>query len=74
MKQQKLQALFMSLSDYEKDWLEQSRKAFEQEYQIRFTTMQAYVNHLAINVVERKLKGEFVPRHIDEARAGRYLF
>jgi len=64
----------MSLSTYEKDCLEQSRKTFEQENNICFTTMQAYVDHLAMAVVEKKRRGEFVPRHIDEARAGRYLY
>jgi hypothetical protein len=74
MKPKKMQALFMSLSTYEKNCLEQSKKVFEQENNIQFTTMQAYVDHLAMAVVVKKMNGEFVPRHIDEARAGRYLF
>ncbi|WP_198264466.1 hypothetical protein [sulfur-oxidizing endosymbiont of Gigantopelta aegis] len=73
MKNKELQALFRSLDNYEIDCLKQSQKVFEIDTNIRFTSVQAYMNHLAMMVIDRQNNGEFVPRHIDEARAGRYL-
>ncbi|MCW8932874.1 MAG: hypothetical protein OQL19_21865 [Gammaproteobacteria bacterium] len=73
MKQQELQAIYQSLDDYELKILQQSKEDFELSENIRFTNLQAYINHLALSVREKQLNGEFVPRNHEEAQAGYYL-
>ncbi len=73
MKQIELQTLYHSLNQYEINRLQQSRADLEGKEKIRFTNLFAYVGHLAMAVTDRQSKGEFVPRSIEEARAGVYL-
>ena len=73
MKQKELQALYQSLDQYEINILRNRMDDFERTENIRFTNLQAYINHLAIEVRERQYKGEFVPRNMMEAQAGYYL-
>ena len=73
MKQIKLQAIYHSLDQYEINILQQSMDDFEQSENIRFTSLQAYIDHLAMSVREKQCNGEFVPRNIEEAQAGHYL-
>lgn len=73
MKANDLQALYHSLDPFEITILQQSLKDFEQQEKIRFTSLYAYITHLATAVIDRQQKGEFVPRSIEESRAERYL-
>lgn len=73
MKQADLQAIYQSLDQYEINLLKQSMADVEQSENIRFTSIQAYINHLAVSVRERQCNGEFVPRNLEEAQAGCYL-
>ena len=72
MKHQELQVLYHSLDPYEINILQQSRDDFERIENIRFTNLQAYVGHLAMTVIDKQCRGEFVPRSIEEARAANH--
>ncbi len=73
MKADELQALYHSLDQFEITILKQSREDFEQSKNIRFTSLFAYIGHLASAVIDRQNRGEFVPRSIEESRSARYL-
>ncbi len=65
--------LQLSLSSFEKETLQASRCALEQEKAIYFISLNAYINYLAQKVIAKKQAGEFVPRSIEESRAGHPL-
>jgi recombinational DNA repair protein (RecF pathway) len=65
--------LQFSLSSFEKETLQASRYALEQKQAIRFITLNAYIDYLGKKIVARKQLGEFVPRSIEESRAGHPL-
>ena len=73
MKPEQLQAIYHSLDQYEKKLLKQNMVDVEQSENIRFTSLQAYINYLAMSVREKQSNGEFVPRNLEEAQAGCYL-
>ena len=73
MKPAELQAIYQTMGKYEIKLLTQSMIDLEQAQNIRFTSVQAYIDHLAIAVREKQCQGEFVPRNQEEAQAGCYL-
>jgi hypothetical protein len=73
MQYHQIKRLFCSLNAFEKKILQGSRDDFEQAKNIRFINLECYVIYLANAVLDRQHKGEFVPRSIEEARAGRNL-
>ncbi len=73
MNNRELQVLYRSLDQYERSMLKQSMRHFEENKQIQFINLQAYLDYLAIAVTNRQNKGEFVPHNIKEAQAGQYL-
>ena len=68
-----IKTLYQSLDEFEKSLLQEQREIFEQQQSIRFLNLEAYLSHLATKVINRKIQGEFVPRSMEEARAGYYL-
>lgn len=68
-----LLTIYHTLTQYEKNVLQQSKEEFERLENVRFTNLYAYMNHLAMSVKARQSKGEFVPRSMEEAQAGYYL-
>jgi len=68
-----IEQLYYSLNEQEKYLLQVRRQAFEQHNNIRFITLESYVNHLALEVVIRERNGEFLPRSAEEAIAGHHI-
>lgn len=73
MKQDPIQSLCKSFSYDEISLLEQLRQDFEMEHSVQFVNLEAYVTHLAKQVIQRQQQGEFVPRSLEEAKVGHYL-
>ncbi len=73
MNNRELQVLYHSLDEYELDILRQSKRNVEENKQIKFINLQAYLDYLAMAVIKRQNRGEFVPHNIQEAQAGQYL-
>ena len=70
MKQSTIEQLYYSLSEHEKYSLQVRRQEYERSNNIRFVNLESYVNHLALEVVDRERNGEFLPRSPEEAIAG----
>ena len=68
-----LRTLYHSLDEFEKNLLQQQRREIEQNQNIRFTNIESYLFYLAQQIINRQRNGEFMPRNIEEARAGNYL-
>ncbi len=73
MKQEGLQILYSSFNQFEMNLLQQRMDDFESNKNIRFTSLDAYINHLAVSVREKQRNGEFIPRNVEESKAGYYL-
>ena len=74
MKRTTIKQLYYSLNQQEKYLLQVQRQEFERCNNIRFVNLESYVkHHLALEIIDRQRKGEFVPRSIEETRAGHYL-
>ena len=73
MKQSTIEQLYYSLSEQEKYSLQVRRQEYERSNNIRFVNLESYVNHLALAVINRERRGEFVPRSIEEAQVGHRL-
>jgi len=70
MKNSTIKQIYYSLSEREKCELQARRQEFERNNNIRFVNLESYVNHLALEVVDREKNGEFLPRSPEEAIAG----
>lgn len=70
MKNSTIEQIYYSLSEHEKYELQARRQEFERNNNIRFVNLESYVNHLALEVVDREKSGEFLPRSPEEAVAG----
>ncbi|MCU7837141.1 MAG: hypothetical protein KZQ83_18090 [gamma proteobacterium symbiont of Taylorina sp.] len=68
-----IEQLYYSLNGQEKYLLQVRRQEFERQNNIIFINLESYVNHLALEVVNRERCGEFLPRSIEEAKAGHHL-
>ncbi len=73
MKHTAIKQLYYSLNQQEKYLLQVQRQEFEHCNNIRFVNLESYVKHLALEIIDRQRKGEFVPHSIEETRAGHYL-
>lgn len=73
MKNYGISIIYSSLSQYEKYMLQIRRQEAELIYGIKFPDLEAYISHLAKEVIARQRRGEFVPRTPEEALAGRSL-
>jgi len=62
-----------TFSSFEIKQLQQSKIEFERSQKIRFINLQSYINHLVHSINKKLDEGQFVPRSIEEARAGYYL-
>ena len=73
MKYAEIKKLYYSLSNEEKYLLQLRRQDFELNQNVKFVNLESYVNHLALEVINRQRRGEFVPRNKKGAQAGHYL-
>lgn len=70
MKHSTLEKIYYSLNEHEKYSLQVRRQEFEGSNNIRFINLESYVNHLALEIVDRERNSEFLPRSEEEAIAG----
>lgn len=70
MNHSSIEQLYYSLNQREKYTLQLRRQEFERNNNVRFVNLESYVNHLAIEVIDREKNGEFLPRSPEEAIAG----
>ncbi|MCP3852589.1 MAG: hypothetical protein GY694_20530 [Gammaproteobacteria bacterium] len=62
-----------TFTSFEVRQLRQSMVELEGTQGIRFINLKAYIYYLALSINKKLDEGKFVPRSMEEARAGKYL-